>query len=99
MAEAAALNGEGSLVEDVTRLLFWWVKHETEHPANFGRRFIVEFQKFAEANHHPDPSYARWFAKMLELTKPMRVILAFDDWEPRREPQENIKNRQRDKSP
>jgi hypothetical protein len=45
------------------------------------RRFIVEFQKFAEQGKHPDPAYVAWYSNMLEATAPHGVIYAFADME------------------
>ena len=48
-------------------------------PIILARRFIVEFPKFAELGHHPDPTYIGWFTRMLELTAPIGVVSAFGD--------------------
>jgi len=61
---------------------FGWANMKPKTPLILAKRFLVEFQKFAEQGKHPDPAYARWFADMLELTAPVGVIYAFGDWEP-----------------
>jgi hypothetical protein len=61
---------------------FGWANMKPKTPAILSRRFIVEFPKFAEPGHHPDPAYVRWFARMLELTAPVGVVTAFGDWVP-----------------
>jgi hypothetical protein len=61
---------------------FGWRNMKPKTPLILARRFIVEFPKFAEQDHHSDPTYVRWFATMLELTAPIGVVSAFGDWEP-----------------
>jgi hypothetical protein len=61
---------------------FGWRNMRPKTPVILARRFIVEFPKFAEQGHHPDPAYVGWFTRMLELTAPIGVVSAFGDWEP-----------------
>jgi hypothetical protein len=61
---------------------FGWTNMKPITPSMLAKRFIIEFPKFAEAGHHPDPAYVRWFAEMLELTAPVGVVTAFGDWKP-----------------
>jgi hypothetical protein len=58
---------------------FGWRNMKPKTPLILARRFIVEFSKFAEIGHHPDPAYVSWFTQMLELTAPIGVVSAFGD--------------------
>jgi hypothetical protein len=58
---------------------FGWRHMRPKTPIILARRFIVEFSKFAEIGHHPDPAYVGWFTRMLEQTSPIGVVSAFGD--------------------
>ena len=68
---------------------FGWANMKPKTPLILAKRFLVEFQKFAEQGKHPDPAYARWFAAMLSgfiaaacsRTKPCARVCREAGWE------------------
>ena len=56
---------------------FGWTDVAFASPRELARKFVRERREIALAGWGPDPNYAAWFRRVLEMTEPNGVIAAF----------------------
>ena len=60
---------------------FGWTDAANDSPCQLAAKFVKRFPAVVEEGKGSDPDYARWYADMIEATKPEGLIYMYADFE------------------